>query len=128
MRILALAVGVLIAAIGIVGMAAPELLTRFMNLAMTPGGLYATGALRFAFGIVLIAAAAVARMPMTLRIIGIVFLIAGVITPLIGVERARAMADWWLGEGWATLRLWSVLAVAIGLFIVYAVGRRPGRS
>jgi len=64
-------------------------------------------------------------MPRTVRVIGIVALLAGLATPFIGVERARAILDWWLAPGSVVVRVSCIFSVAFGCFVLYAViGRR----
>ena len=37
--------------------------------------------------------------PKTLRILGVVTVVAGIITPLVGVDRAHAIGGWWADRG-----------------------------
>ena len=47
------------------------------------------------------------------------------ITPLVGVDRARAMVAWETSQGTTPIRLGAVVALVFGGFIVSAVsGRR----
>lgn len=124
MRLLAVLIGLIIAALGILGMAAPTVLLDTTEFALTQVGLYVAAALRVAFGIVLIAAAPVSRLPRTVRILGILFIVAGVITPFVGVERARAIVDWWTVQGPIFMRAWAAIAVVLGVFIIYAFSSR----
>jgi hypothetical protein len=54
-------------------------------------------------------------------------LVAGLATPLFGVERTRAILDWESTQGTGLIRAVAGLALAIGGFIAFAVatGRRP---
>jgi hypothetical protein len=124
MKCLSFLVGLIIAAIGILGMAAPTVLLDGMRFAQTQVGLYVVAALRVAFGLVLIGAAAGSRLPKTLSILGALIIVAGIITPFFGVERTRAIIDWWSAQGTTFMRGWAVLAVILGLFIIYAVATR----
>lgn len=124
MRLLAVLIGLIIAALGILGMAAPTVLLDTTEFALTQVGLYVAAALRVAFGIVLIAAAPVSRLPRTVRILGILFIVAGVITPFVGVERARAIVDWWTVQGPIFMRAWAAIAVVLGVFIICAFSSR----
>ena len=56
-----------------------------------------------------------------------VVLLAGLATPLFGVERTRAILDWESTQGTALIRIVAGLVLAIGGFIAFAVatGRRP---
>lgn len=61
------------------------------------------------------------------RIQGAVVLVAGLATPLFGVERTRAILDWESTQGTALIRVVAGLVLAIGGFVAFAVatGRRP---
>lgn len=124
MKWLSFLVGLIIAGIGILGIAAPTVLLDGMRFAQTQVGLYVVAALRIVFGLVLIGAAAASRLPKTLRVLGVFMIVAGIITPFFGVERTRAIIDWWSAQGTTFMRTWAVLAVIFGLFIIYAVATR----
>ncbi len=121
MKLLATAMGILIAAIGVVGIAAPLVLLEFGRSLQTPSALYVVAAVRIIFGAVLLWVAGASRMPRTLRVIGIVIVVAGLLTLFFGVERSQAMLDWWSSQGLLFMRAWAGVAVIFGLFIVYAV-------
>ncbi len=127
MRYLALFVAFFIVGVGIAGVIGPDWLITVGRYVVTPVGLYAIAALRVGFGLVLIAAAPTSRAPRTLRALGAFVLIAGLATPLVGVERARAIVDWETTRGTAFLRAGAGLVLAIGSFIAFAVAatRRP---
>ena len=116
-----MAIGLIIGAIGLVGVVAPSLLLEAGQSLLTPTGLYIVAALRIAIGLVLVRVAPDSRTPKILRIVGVLIIIAGVLTPFFGVERSRAIFDWWSSQGLMFMRLGAGVAVAFGLFIVYAV-------
>ncbi len=124
---LAIFFGLVIAIIGLVGVVAPTALLEIAPYALTPAGIYLAAAFRIVVGVVLILAAAPSRMPGTMRVLGVFIVIAGLATPLVGVDRARDMVDWWSASGPIFMRAWAAIAVVLGLFIVYAVSP-PRRS
>ncbi len=91
---------------------------------MTPVGLYVVAVVRVAIGLLLIRVAPASRTPRTLRVLGVIVVVAGLLTPLIGA-RARAILDWWAALGPAYLRLPAVIALAFGAFVIYAVAGSP---
>ena len=125
MNILALLVGLFIGAIGLVGVATPTGLASAVRLFLTPVGFVVIALLRVSFGVVLVLAARVSRAPTALRVLGSSMIVAGLLTPLFGVEQGRAMLDWWTAQVPTLMRLWAALVVAIGGFVVYAVAPRP---
>jgi hypothetical protein len=127
MRSLALLVALFIIVAGMVGIFAPGSLLTVGRYVVTPAGLYAIAVLRVGIGLVLMLVAPISRAPRTLRALGAVVLVAGLATPLFGVERTRAILDWENTQGTALIRVVAGLALAIGGFVAFAVatGRRP---
>jgi hypothetical protein len=122
MKILALSIGLLIAAMGVVAVASPDALGAIVGALITPGGLYVVAAFRVAVGIVLLRAASASRTPLILGTLGAVILVSGLITPLFGVERARAVFEWWAGQPGIVMRTWGAIVVLLGAFVAYSVG------
>ena len=131
MKTLAFAIGLCIALVGVVGIAEPSALVWIAHHASTPGAFYAVAIIRIAFGVVLIYVAPASRAPRGLRLLGSIIVIAGIataLTGLVGMERARAVIEWWLQQGSAVIRATSLLLVALGSFVAYAcapVAARP---
>ena len=121
MRWVAIAFGVAIALIGIVGLVDPALLLDATSFTLTSPGLYIVAAIRIVFGLVLIGAATASRMPRALQILGAFIILAGIITPFFGVERIRNIVEWWSAQSIGFMRTWVSLAIIFGLFIIYAV-------
>jgi hypothetical protein len=47
--------------------------------------------------------------------------LAGVAAPLLGVEQAQVIMEWWAVRGSDVVRLTAVCALAVGGFVAYAV-------
>ena len=120
-KALATTLGLVIAAIGVLGVVVPSVLLEFGRSLQTANALYVVAAVRVLFGAILLWAAPASRTPKILRFIGVFIIIAGVITPFFGVERAHAMFEWWSTQGSFFTRAWAIVAVVFGLLIVYAV-------
>ena len=116
---LAMALGCVVAAIGILGVAAPSVLLEFGRSMQSAGALYVLAAVRVGFGAILYWAAPNSRTPRTLRILGIFIIIAGLGTPFFGVAPTRALLDWWPTHGSLFTRAWPLAAIGFGLFIAY---------
>ena len=120
MTSLARAIGVLMAAVGILGVVSPDALLAIVSYSATALGLWVVAALRVAVGLVLVRAASRSRAPRALRVLGFVVLVAGLITPFFGVERARVVLEWLTARGPGLTRLWGAVAIAFGASIAYA--------
>jgi len=93
-------------------------------------GLYVVAGVRLCVGAVLLLAASASRMPRTVRVAGAFVVLAGIATPIFGLDRSRAVLDWLTLQGPGLMRADALLAMALGIFILYAIGpiRHPGPS
>jgi hypothetical protein len=121
MTMVALILSLVVAALGAVGVISPRRLHAFVQRFETPAGLYAAAAFRLLLGLTLLLAAPDSRAPGIIRIIGIIIFAAGLITPLIGIERFRSLLAWWSGQKPSRMRAWAGLALVFGIFIAYAM-------
>jgi hypothetical protein len=124
MRLPALIVGLFLTTVGVVGLVSPHVLAMVGQRAITR--LYVVAALRIVIGLVLLGAAPASRLPLALRIVGIVAIVAGLATPFFGYERSRSLLIWAELHGQTFMRGAATVALAIGGLITYAVtaGRR----
>lgn len=122
MKPLAFAIGLLVAAIGMVAVASPDTLFAVVRELITPGGLFIVAAFRIVVGIVFLRVAPASRTPLILGALGAAVLVSGLITPFFGVERAYAMFEWWAGRPGLVMRTWGGLVVLLGAFVAYSVG------
>src|SRR5262245_49910302 len=105
-------------------MVVPAALLEAARFAQSEVGLYVAAIARVAIGLVLVGAAVASRAPRTLRIVGAFTIVAGIITPFFGVERVRAMVEWWSAQGVPVVRSVAAAAGLLGLFIIYALAPR----
>ena len=123
MKTLAFSIALVIMALGLFGGLVPSAFIWIAQHVVTSGAFYVIATIRVAFGLVLISAAAGSRAPKTLRVMGWVILLAGIITALMGLlamDGARSMVEWMLQRELVVLRLMGVLVLSIGGFIAYA--------
>jgi hypothetical protein len=121
LRSLAWLVASLIMLVGVVGVFAPDRLIALGRYVSSPAGLYSIAALRVAIGLVLLLVAPISRAPKPLRVLGAFVVVAGLATPLFGVERTRAILDWESTQGTALVRAGGALALVLGASIGFAV-------
>ena len=126
MRLLGLFIGALVLLGSAISFAAPDLRLSLENSVITPAGLIAIAALRIAMGSVFVVAAPASRAPRTLRVLGLIVIIAGVMTPWFGVARSRAVLNWLATAGPLLMHLDAVVGMAMGGFLLW-VFRTPTR-
>jgi hypothetical protein len=127
MRLPGLVIGALVILASAISLAAPDLRLSVERSLITPAGLYAIAALRITIGLVFVLAAPASRAPRTLRVLGLIVIIAGLMTPWFGVARARAVLDWLASAGPLPMRLDASVGMAIGGFLVYVFRTPPDR-
>ncbi len=121
MKTIAFLLGLVIAAMGFLGIASPGMLISVVRRFASPAGVYAAAAIRLIMGLALYLSAPVSRIPHAVRTLGDITLAAGAITPFFGPERFRAVLAWWSARGPAFIRAWSLVAVAFGLFTAWSL-------
>jgi hypothetical protein len=124
MSFVALAVGLAIAVLGVLGIAWPESLASILRHSQSTAGVYFGAGLRVVLGISLLLSARRSRTPDILRVLGVVFLVAGLVGPLLGLEFLRSGIDVFLSLGRGASAAWGVIALGLGLFIAWAVTPR----
>src|SRR5260370_41257070 len=70
-------------------------LTRFVA---DKTGMWVATAIRAVLGLGLLTAAAESKMPILLRILGLIILLVAIVMPILGLDRHRRMIDWWLAR------------------------------
>lgn len=121
MQMLATIMSALFAGLGAMAIFWPESVIGIGLSLSTPGGLLASAAMRVVFGAVLLMAAPLSRAPNLLRLGGALILIAGLSTPLFGVELAKRLLEVASEDDGAWLRVVGTLAVALGTIFVWAL-------
>lgn len=121
MALLALLFSIFIAAIGAIGFVSPTKLFHFVRKFQSTAGLYLAAGFRVVFGSALFFATDRSRAPEVMRLVGIIVLVSGLITPLFGLDRFRRILNWWSMHPPAFQRAWAGFALVFGLLCAYAV-------
>jgi hypothetical protein len=131
-KTLVFAFGLLISAVGVVGLVAPSVLVSIAGHFLTPAAFYVLAAVRIAFGFVLVSVAPRSRAPRALRVLGWVVVVLGLTTALAGLTAigpARDAIAWWVQQGPGPARLTALAPIALGGFVAWACspdGRASG--
>jgi uncharacterized membrane protein len=120
MKLIAATLGLLVAVMGLILVVAPSTVLEFGRSILDPMVIYAAAAVRVIFGAILVIVAPTSRAPKTLRVLGAILVIAGILTPVVGVDRSRDVFDWMLAQGSLFTRAWAAAAAGFGFFIAYA--------
>src|SRR2546423_7502361 len=124
-RLIALMLGVLMVLLGITALAAPDRIWPLAQFTTTANGIYVAAGIRLAIGLILVFAASGSRFPIVLRVMGILALLAGGATLLLGVRGARTIANALTNYGTTTVRAIGLFVLIVGSFVAFAVSTRP---
>ena len=114
------AIGMLIGVAGLVGVTNPSALLGFMNGFISQARLYVIAVIRLALGVVFLFAAPECKLTILVQITGVLALLSGITTAMIGEARARQMVEWFAAQPSNVLRLFSVAVIVFGAALVYA--------
>ena len=121
MEVLAFVLSLFIAAVGAVGVVSPRKLLDLVRCFGSRSGLFVAAGFRVVLGAALFFAAPDSRLPQTVRVLGIVIFVAGLLTPLFGVRRFTKVLDWWSARSSLFTRSLAVVALGFGIFLAWAV-------
>ncbi len=122
MTILVLLIGVLIAAIGLYGLARPmSMIDGIQKFWETGAGMITAVLVRLAMGVLLLLTASKALHPHVFHVLGLIAIAAGVAIPFIGNERLGRLIAWWSNQSPALIRVSATLSFGFGAYIVYAI-------
>ena len=119
-KLFALFIGLFVVAIASLGIAAPGIFLEAARFFQVTPVIYLAAVVRVVIGIIFIGAAPASRAPQVLRVLGVLVVIAGLITPFGGVYLAQLILQWWSAGGPALVRACAAVGLALGIFIVYA--------
>lgn len=121
MMLLALLFSWLMVGIGVVGVLAPGRLTGAIRGRQTRALLFAAAAFRIVMGLALFFAGLEASWPDFVQWVGILILLAGILTPFIGVERFERILEWVDARGSLFVRFSALAAGGVGVLLVIAL-------
>ncbi len=128
MTIAALVIGLLILVQGLAGLASPDTFVAAVRMFQEPPVIYFAAVVRVAFGVVLVLAAPVSRFPRLLRGLGVLIVVGGALTPVVGLQFAQVVLGWWSSGGAWVVRAWAAVALLLGAFILFAVSGRKNAA
>jgi hypothetical protein len=104
---------------------APKSLKAILAHFVTSDRFYFVAFLRVVFGVLFLLAADGSRWPVFVKVMGVFFIFAGVVMPIIGGLQLKLLAEWWMRRNNSIIRVWAIIAVVLGALIVYAGGSAP---
>jgi hypothetical protein len=120
---LATLISLAIAGVGLMALIAPDSLLDLARWLLAPPALYGVAAMRVLFGVLLLVIASHSRAPVLLRVFAVLILVAGIVTPFIGVDQTAGALAWFSGHA-GSLRALAIVPIAMGVGFAYAINAR----
>ncbi len=108
-------------ALGVVALVTPGSFAELLSVLDTSSGLWTASGLRIVLGIALYLAGPNSRAPGVLTLLGILFVAAGLLIPVLGRKRLARTVELFLAGGPWLSRAWGVVAILFGVSVGYAV-------
>lgn len=113
--------GVLIGLAGLLAVVVPAQVARITGkVTMNTPLRVAAFVIRVALGAFFILVAPLTAFPWTLRILGVLSIVAGLIPLVLGNSRAQSLLDWLLRRAPSSIVLAGLAGLVLGCFLVYA--------
>ncbi|UCH12304.1 MAG: hypothetical protein JSW18_05680 [Candidatus Omnitrophota bacterium] len=112
--------GIVIVVMGIIFLLNPKALKQYIAFWRQQKRLYVGGILSLLFAVIFLLGASQCRLAWVIVIFGIWALIKGVLLFTLGQKRLNAYLDWWLGRPISIVRLLGIVALALGILIIYS--------
>lgn len=121
MLILVKLIGIIMVGMGIIFLVSPKTMRQVMLLCEKGKRVYMAGILRILIGVIFLLAAPQARLAGVIVTLGILIIIAGGIIFILGLDRVKAILKWYYERPLLVLRLIALIAIVIGVLILYSV-------
>ena len=121
-QIIVLALGVIVCALSVWGIYAPDKIWNLVNGLMNKDwGIYVAVIARLLLGAALIIAAPGTRFPLAFEILGWFTIVAAVMILIIGRDKLRRFGTWFQRFSPAMIRTWLLFGVAFGAFLIHGI-------
>ena len=94
---------------------------QLISRAVNPTFFAITSVIRIMIGILFILAAKHTLSPLFIKAIGAVFLVAGILIPIAGLEKVTQWRDQWVNQPDTRFRIFALVFIGLGLSILRAV-------
>lgn len=103
------------------GVFQPSVLTSFVRRFMAGLGLWVAVIARLILALLLWFSAPFSHTPLTFQVLAILALVAAIALPIIGVQRILKLLDWVASWQQLAIRLWCLLGVGFGGFLLWSI-------
>ncbi|MBN2284682.1 MAG: hypothetical protein JXO48_12415 [Deltaproteobacteria bacterium] len=119
MSVIVLVIGLIILGMALALLLSPALLRMLLGTFIRNNWWNIAMMLRVVIGVLLLLAAPGTRAPVVVQVIGVLFVLSGIVIPFMGAARLGKLVNWWLARPDGFLRAWAVAAAVFGALIVW---------
>jgi uncharacterized protein YjeT (DUF2065 family) len=120
MAVIIKAIGIFIAAMGLVFLLKPGLQRTLTRFFAADGRLYLVAVVRFALAVIFLLGAKECHSTRIIAAFGIIFLLSGLLIFILGLEKARSILSWYLEQPVFIFRIIATVVLIVGLVIVFS--------
>jgi len=120
MQLIVKIIGILIVIEGVLFVLKPTLMQKVIVFFLAGRRLYVPAVLRIVLAVILLVAASQCQITLVIIVLGILLLVSGIAAFSIGLDRQKAMLNWWQQKSSTFLRLVAVIALLLGAVVIYS--------
>jgi len=113
-------IGVVIVLLGVLYLVRPSVLKVLLEFFRKGSLIYVVGLIRLALAVVFLLAATKCSVPIVITVFGVLFMVSGLATFMLGPKRLVPVIDWFLKQPPWVLRILGVITSALAGVIIYA--------
>jgi hypothetical protein len=118
---LAKVIALSVMAAGLFFLVSPKMIRKFLAFWREGKRIYLAGVLRIMFGMIFLLASPYCKFFEIIVVFGLIVLVVGLLFFILKMERIKALLEWWRARSFLFYRLWALLAIALGGFLLYAI-------
>ena len=119
MKIVIQSLGIIFVLISVIYQLKPGVMKSMMEFFKQGKRLYFAGGIRFVLAITFLLGARECDITWVIVVLGILFMIGGLLIFMLGLERLKSIIDWWQKQPVLFLRLIALIVLAVGAIVIY---------
>lgn len=112
--------GILISAVGAGFVFKPTLMKRMISFFMKGKLLYIPCVMKVILGLIFIAFCGYCNRSLVILVIGVITAAGGAVGMIVPLNKLKAYCQWWINRPTVMFRIWAVIAILLGILIMYA--------
>src|SRR3989339_2044659 len=113
------AIGIVITAMGVLYLVYPQVVRILLSFFAAGYRIYLAAAVRLVFGVILLLAASQTAHPKITMVLGVIFLLGGILIVALGPKRTKPFLEWYKKWPLWGMRAAAILVILFGLLVIY---------